>query len=1265
MENMAQALRASNEAMKLNAERRESGKSKDHEGTRSGLTSLDNAPKTVQCVVKLLGTVKYTGSERNRYESWVQFKTQLESAVHFNPDLLELKREGQVSDIADIKGLSSFKKKSVKEETSTAEGPSSQAEEGDNDGNDGEDRESVDGLSFIAVPGSGSVASEVLSAILKQVTVGDAFDVVRRCGNDGLKAYRKLRCRVESQLFGHLACSMKKLCKLTVNATEDPVKQLGYYVDVMSSIVSYGGARLDSTTVEVLVTALAVAPMPVEYAQVVADLSKERRPSLDILVQRTAHFYVNVVQQSLVPLSGIVGGTVDEETVAVARALVADRSRQNEEKKFNDGRKLVCPTCSGMHSAEKCWIVNLAGKQEFIKLNPIKEKAVRENYARRLKKIVAKKTPEAAVAATVLGAIAKSTTRQRRTEVSAEELWDIEDHEEVPVACATVVTVSNQKVVYTGEVLADSWVYGVFDRGEKDKELVQEEYALRTPAGETCAAMVEKDEDRTLYVDSMATKSIFNDLSVFEGSQVHALEASSFEVMAGEVTTSRGGGCGTITLWNRVTKKVDVLRVEAQYVPESPFNLISAVSLEDKYALYAQLGDGTLKDKEGWSEYGVIRRGKVYVLPEVKVVEAALPVVVDEKEEYGPMWDSKWNEERGPFQVDLCADEHNCQVPEHYSLSNSVFSHCLTGKSFYGNPPYEDSFIEKLLAKVLMDFSKVPTGTRFLLVVPYKPNAWWWRLATKFEELHIYSKGSVIFSVRTDQCYNVLELVESEPGRVFSGNSLAFSGVVFGSVCGAHSGREGHCTHQKLEYTDALEHYRKIVKATGRVFLEETRMEQVVYDLDVLVLHSDNDTTIVARRAKKYCEEHAIVQRTTSPYLHENNARAETINKLLQTKARAMLATAGLPATMWPLAMRYAVFLLNRLAKARLGIQASMQMLNQKYDLSVLRMFRCRAFAYIDATLRTKLADRATPLIYVGQEEKSTAYLLHSPEKQKVVRSGMVRFDERVDQYGKLVMSWDPAMLRPFKSLYDCTSLDGKFVSAFTGGATIILDLRVYVEPRGDEFTGVVKLSSAGGGWFWTPVSVFLEAKVEHLALLFEYCGKLTVNSFYPVFEKVEVQWSEGDDWEMTGPRHGENTRCRISWWYNYHEHLGFPGPAKGKVVTRAAKVMSSIQIELALQQTWLPARYIRTVHRAALQPRPSSAQELQLSWAYVYVVIIFVTFGCADTNMTMLRDNVSSAEDELMVVGGSTLLAEETPRDSMERIAAAYGAAGTLGAAA
>ncbi|KAK3262576.1 hypothetical protein CYMTET_28574 [Cymbomonas tetramitiformis] len=783
--------------------------------------------------------------------------------------------------------------------------------------------------------------------------------------------------------------------------------------------------------------------------------------------------------------------------------------------------------------------------EEFIKLNPSKERAVRENYARRLKKIAAKKTPDAA-AATVEEATSSSSARPRRTKVSAGELWSLENHEEVHVACPVVTTVADQKVVYTGEVLEDTWVYGVFNRDKEDDAQVQNEYyedSLQASGGDLCAVTV-VESNRELYFDSMATKSIFNDLSMFDGAQVNASAAVSFK-----------------------------------YVPESPFNLVSAVSLEDKFGLYAQFGDRVLRDKENLCEYDVCRKGNVYVLPEV-IVETALPGVECDKQENCPVRDkfnwkftefNKWNEEKGPFHLDICADEHNRQVNEYYSLVNSVFLHCLTGRSFWGNPPYDDIFIERLLTKVLMDFPKDPVNTQFLLVLPYKPNAAWWRLTTKFEELHVYSKGSVVFSARTDQCYNVSELVESEPGRAFIQgtpwpvvvlyldqfvvprvDAKVIAHIRLGHTCDKHvevmdlqgldlgvnseelrsssvlscsvncmacqvtapkrpsqttdrgrvpksvrkvvekrqvsvkmgqlaftdhggpfvtstKGYRGYTIHvddysdvchfyvwkQKLEYVDALEDYRKMVKATGRMLLEEeTRVEQVVYDLDVLVLHSDNDSTIVSGKAKQYCEDNAIVQRTTSPYLHENNARAETMNKFLHEGE----SYAG---DCW-FACDYVAF----------GYEA-----------------RC-------------VSDQSTLQGSAGQD------------KEKVVRSGMVRFDERVDKYGQLVMSWDPSMLTRLKSLYDCESLDGNFLSAFAGTATVILDLRAYVVLKGDEFTGVVKLNSAGGGSFWTPVSVFLEARVEHLALLFEYCAQLTVNSFYPLFEKVTVQRSGGGEWE-------------------------------------------------------------------------------------------------------------------------------------------------------
>ncbi|KAK3257230.1 hypothetical protein CYMTET_33674 [Cymbomonas tetramitiformis] len=62
----------------------------------------------------------------------------------------------------------------------------------------------------------------------------------------------------------------------------------------------------------------------------------------------------------------------------------------------------------------------------------------------------------------------------------------------------------------------------------------------------------------------------------------------------------------------------------------------------------------------------------------------------------------------------------------------------------------------------------------------------------------------------------------------------------------------------------------------------------------------------------------------------------------------------------------------------------------------------------------------------------------------------------------------------------------------------------------------------------------------------------------------------------------------------NYHEEMGFPGPAKGRAVSRAVKGMSRLQVQAAeaageeqTVRTWLPARHVSAVHEHELGLEP------------------------------------------------------------------------------
>eukprot|EP00854_Cymbomonas_tetramitiformis_P034252 gene34252-biopygen22480 len=76
----------------------------------------------------------------------------------------------------------------------------------------------------------------------------------------------------------------------------------------------------------------------------------------------------------------------------------------------------------------------------------------------------------------------------------------------------------------------------------------------------------------------------------------------------------------------------------------------------------------------------------------------------------------------------------------------------------------------------------------------------------------------------------------------------------------------------------------------------------------------------------------------------------------------------------------------------------------------------------------------------------------------------------------------------------------------------------------------------------------------------------------------------------------------------DYHEERGYPGPAKGRSVSRAVKGMSSLQVQVVEErveertvQTWLPARQVSAVHAHGLRMHPVGRAETELLRACTY----------------------------------------------------------------
>jgi hypothetical protein len=89
-----------------------------------------------------------------------------------------------------------------------------------------------------------------------------------------------------------------------------------------------------------------------------------------------------------------------------------------------------------------------------------------------------------------------------------------------------------------------------------------------------------------------------------------------------------------------------------------------------------------------------------------------------------------------------------------------------------------------------------------------------------------------------------------------------------------------------------------------------------------------------------------------------------------------MMFTSGFSHTHWPLATSHSVWLQNRLVpnKGNAWWIPYDEVFGKLTDLSFVRVFRSQAYAFVDPSLRKKLAPRAKDMLYVGHQEHGSHY---------------------------------------------------------------------------------------------------------------------------------------------------------------------------------------------------------------------------------------------------------------------------------------------------
>ncbi|GKC27388.1 zinc finger, CCHC-type containing protein [Tanacetum coccineum] len=142
-------------------------------------------------------------------------------------------------------------------------------------------------------------------------------------------------------------------------------------------------------------------------------------------------------------------------------------------------------------------------------------------------------------------------------------------------------------------------------------------------------------------------------------------------------------------------------------------------------------------------------------------------------------------------------------------------------------------------------------------------------------------------------------------------------------------------------------------------------------------------------------KENGIARQLTTPYSPQQNGVVKRRNRTIMSTTRCMMKATNMPQNFWAEAVRHAIYILNSVpTKALEDITPYEAIKRRKPNLENLRVFGCIAYAKVPSQRLTKLDDRSSRMVYLGNEQGSKAYRLFDPTTQKICVSRDVKFKE-------------------------------------------------------------------------------------------------------------------------------------------------------------------------------------------------------------------------------------------------------------------------------
>ncbi|GKA65283.1 zinc finger, CCHC-type containing protein [Tanacetum coccineum] len=275
-------------------------------------------------------------------------------------------------------------------------------------------------------------------------------------------------------------------------------------------------------------------------------------------------------------------------------------------------------------------------------------------------------------------------------------------------------------------------------------------------------------------------------------------------------------------------------------------------------------------------------------------------------------------------------------------------------------------------------------GTPVCLLANLKDDSWLWHARLghlNFESLKSMAQKDLVHGIptikHTTQICDVC-LIGKHSRAPFPKKSKARStsplDLVYGDLCGPITPPTPSGKKYIFLLVDDYSRYMWVYFLTTKdqafdTFKEFKNSIENELRTTLKMLRTDRGGEFTSNEFMLYCKENGIARQLTAPYSPQQNGVVE--------------------------AVRHAIYILNSVpTKALEDITPYEAIKQRKPNLENLRVFGCIAYAKVPSQHLTKLDDRSTRMVYLGNEQGSKAYRLFDPTTQRICVSRDVKFKE-------------------------------------------------------------------------------------------------------------------------------------------------------------------------------------------------------------------------------------------------------------------------------